>query len=74
MRCIIIEDDLVQQGIIKRHIQYTKSLVLIKCYESSIDAVNDLLYLDIDIIFLDIELPGMDGLEFLENFKLGIKK
>jgi len=71
--CIIIEDDLVQQRIIENHIKCTKSLILIKSYESSIDAVNDLLYLDVDIIFLDIELPGMDGLEFLEKFKLGVK-
>jgi DNA-binding LytR/AlgR family response regulator len=70
MKCIVIEDDIVQQELILNLINETDSLNFIRSYESSISAIKDLSNIDVDIIFLDVEMPGMSGIEFLEQFKL----
>jgi DNA-binding LytR/AlgR family response regulator len=68
MRCILIEDDIVQQQLIRNYINETTTLTLIACYTNSISAIKELPKDDPEIIFLDVEMPGMSGIEFLENF------
>jgi DNA-binding LytR/AlgR family response regulator len=68
MRCIVVEDDLVQQQLICNYINETTTLTLIACYTNSISAIKELPKDDPEIIFLDVEMPGMSGIEFLENF------
>jgi DNA-binding LytR/AlgR family response regulator len=68
MRCIVIEDDLVQQQLICNYINETTTLTLIASYTNSISAIKELPKDDPEIIFLDVEMPGMSGIEFLENF------
>ena len=38
-------------------------------YTSVVDALNDNASEDIDLIFLDVELPEMSGIEYLKNFR-----
>jgi hypothetical protein len=42
MRCIVIEDDLVQQQLICNYINETATLNLIACYTKYIDAIKEL--------------------------------
>lgn len=67
MRCIIIEDHVPAQHTLQKYIHNTDSLKLeMTCY----DALEALTYLNdhsIDLIFLDIDLPRLSGLEFLRS-------
>ena len=66
MNCIIIEDDPLSVRIIQEFIRKTNELSLVHTFSNAIDAINTLQdEADIDLIFLDIELPDMDGIEFL---------
>ena len=68
MNCIIIEDDPLSIRIIEEFVNKTDELDLLASFGSAVDAIN---YFqrdnDVDLIFLDIELPEMTGMEFLAS-------
>lgn len=47
---------------------FCKNVLLMGTFSNAIDAINYLKVNDIDCIFLDIEMPEMDGFQFLEIF------
>ena len=67
MTCIIIEDQLPAQRILKKYISDLGSLELIATYTNAIDAMEVLKSKSIDIIFLDLHLPKLSGMDFLKN-------
>ena len=70
MRCIIIDDDSVSLRILAEYIARTDFLVDAGQFATSIEAINFLhTNPDIDLIFLDVRLPEMDGFEFLDTFE-----
>ena len=71
MNCIIIDDDKLSRKVVQEFVERTESLNLINTYESAVAAINDLENIDseIELVFLDIEMPDMTGMEFLQNLK-----
>ncbi len=68
MNCIIIDDDLMSRKIIEEFISRTEQLNLVASYDNAVDAINAFTEdSDIDLIFLDIEMPEMSGIDFLES-------
>lgn len=67
MNCIIIEDQLPAQRILKKYIADTGSLNLIGTYTNALDAMKVLKSEKIDVMFLDIHLPKISGMEFLKS-------
>jgi two-component system LytT family response regulator len=69
MKCLIIDDDSFQRHLLSQYIDQVESLDLIGEFDSAIPAVKFLEHQNADLIFLDVEMPGMNGVEFLEQFK-----
>lgn len=69
LKCIIIEDEVLAQDVIKSHLERVGTLELAGVYRNAPEAVAALKTGDIDIMFLDIRLPGMSGLQFLRGLK-----
>jgi len=71
MNCIIIEDDKLSRMLIEEYVGRTEGLVKVESFENAIGAINLLKENNkkIDLIFLDIEMPEMDGIEFLKSLK-----
>jgi DNA-binding LytR/AlgR family response regulator len=67
MNCIIIEDQLPAQRILKKYIEDTNSLILVGIYSDAIEAMQVLKTEKIDVIFLDIHLPKISGMDFLKT-------
>ncbi|MFW5886554.1 MAG: LytR/AlgR family response regulator transcription factor [Bacteroidota bacterium] len=68
MNCIIIDDDKLSRRIIEEFIEKTEFLELNQSFSSAIEAINYLKNNDnINIIFLDIEMPEMTGIDFLNT-------
>ncbi len=67
IRCIIIEDERLAQDVIKSHLQKTGRFNLIGTYRNAPEAKEAIEKEEVDLIFLDIQLPGMTGLNFLRS-------
>lgn len=70
MNCIIIDDDPNVRIILKSLIGNTDFLTFCGDFSDAKSAFNFLQKNNIDLIFLDIEMPKMNGLEFLESLQI----
>lgn len=67
MNCIIVDDDELSRSILEDLIKDTEGFSLIASCESGVEAYKLLQEEPIDLIFLDIEMPKMGGMELLKN-------
>lgn len=64
MKCIIIDDEPIARKGMKRLIEFHSDLKLTASFDSAESAEAWLSENQADLIFLDIEMPGMNGIEF----------
>ena len=69
MNCIIVEDQPPAQRILKKFIKDIGTLELKGTFSNAIDAMEFLQQENIDLIFLDIHLPKLSGIDFLKMVK-----
>jgi DNA-binding LytR/AlgR family response regulator len=65
--CLIIEDEPVARDILRTYIEDTPSLKLIDECEDAMSALELLKKENIDLIFLDINMPKLSGISFLKS-------
>jgi DNA-binding LytR/AlgR family response regulator len=69
IKCIIVEDELLAQQVIQAHLQKTDQFELVGICNNALEAMDMLNDREVDLIFLDIQLPGMTGLHFLRTLE-----
>ncbi len=67
MNCIIIEDQPPAQRILKKYIDDIGTLQLKATFSDAIQAMEFLKTEAVDLIFLDIHLPKISGIDFLKS-------
>ena len=67
MNCIIIEDQPPAQRILKKYIEDIGTLQLKATFSDAIQAMEFLKTEPVDLIFLDIHLPKISGIDFLKT-------
>ncbi len=65
MKAILIDDEPLAINVLKNYIDQIKELQLIQTFTNAIDASTFLQRNEVDIIFLDINMPIMNGLDLL---------
>ena len=66
MKCLVVDDDELSRGILEDLISDTSSLELVASCDDPIKAFNIIKESKIDLLFLDIEMPKMDGISMLK--------
>jgi DNA-binding LytR/AlgR family response regulator len=67
LNCIIIEDEPLAQNVLKKYISDLPSLELAGIYCDAVSAQQELHAIKPDLIFLDINLPILSGVNFLRS-------
>ncbi len=69
MNCIIIDDELTARTIINQLCSKTENLVVLEEFSNAIEAIKYLNKNEVDLIFLDVHMPGFTGFDFIETLK-----
>lgn len=64
LKCIIIDDEPLARELIKSYVQKTPMLELSGTFESASDAMPFIMGGEISLVFLDINMPLLNGIEF----------
>lgn len=64
MKCAIIDDEPLALGLLESYVKKTPVLQLCGSYSSAIEAMGGLQRTPVDILFLDIQMPDLGGVEF----------
>ncbi|MER3376045.1 MAG: response regulator [Allomuricauda sp.] len=67
MRCIIVEDQPPAQRILQKFIEDINHLELVGVFSDGLQAMEFLNSEAVDLMFLDIHLPKINGIEFLKS-------
>jgi DNA-binding LytR/AlgR family response regulator len=67
INCLIVDDEPVARKIVQEFVEELDWLQLVGQAESPLKAINVLAKSSVDLLFLDIEMPQMSGLELLKN-------
>lgn len=67
IRCLIVDDDSMTLKIMENLVNQTDGLVCVATCSDAIQASNALKSEEIDLLFLDVEMPQMTGLELVES-------
>ena len=66
IRCIIIEDQPPAQRVLKKYIEDLGNMELMATFADAIEALDYLKKETVELIFLDIHLPKISGMDFLK--------
>ena len=64
--CIIVDDEPMALNLVESYVEKTPFLVLKKKCSSAIEAMEFIKTEPVDLLFLDINLPGMSGWDMME--------
>ena len=70
MNCIIVDDDKLSCKLLEGYVAKYTSLNLVGTFSNSVSARNELSKRkDIDLIILDVEMPELDGFDFIGSLE-----
>ena len=71
--CIILEDEPLAMKRTKSYVKKTSLLELLGTFENALEALEFLKNNKVDLIFLDIQMDELSGIEFLESINVDSK-
>lgn len=67
LTCIIVEDELMSRKSLQRLCEQHSSLELLSAFDNALSALDFLAEQEVDLIWLDVEMPGLTGFGLLEK-------
>ena len=69
IKCLVVDDEPLAIRLIEKHIDKIDALEVVATCNNALKAFEILNSQTIDLLFLDIKMPNMTGIEFLRNLK-----
>ncbi len=69
IRCLLLDDEPIAIRILERHLENFPEMEVLGRFQSAPSAMSFLRHQEVDLIFSDIEMPQMNGLQFLKSLK-----
>ncbi len=69
VRCLIIDDEPLAINVIKNYLSRFDGFDVVATSENAIDGYNILSENEVDLVFLDINMPMLNGIEFLKGLE-----
>jgi len=73
INCIIVDDEPIARDILKKHLSQIDVVNIAGSCKNAIEAFNLISSENIDLIFLDINMPDISGLSFAKSINKNIK-
>lgn len=67
MKCIIVDDDEMARIFLNMLCEKVDDITIVKTFDNGLDALNWLKNEDVDLVFLDIEMPDLSGIELVKS-------
>lgn len=67
--CLIVDDEPLAQDVLESYIKQTPQLNLVGICNNAIEALEKMKLNRVDLIFLDIQMPEITGIDFLKTLK-----
>ena len=69
IKCVAVDDEPLALELIKKFIEQIPSLTLVQAFDDAIAGAEFLLSHDIDLLFLDINMPDISGIDLLKSLE-----
>jgi two-component system, LytTR family, response regulator len=69
VRCLLIDDEPIARRILKAHLAQVEGFEVVGECSSAVEALSLLRSLRVDLLFLDIEMPRLNGLDLLKSLQ-----
>ncbi len=69
IRCLIIDDEPLAQRVVERYAENISFLEIVAKCNSAVEAIDVLHNHEVDLLFLDINMPRLSGMDFLKTLK-----
>src|SRR4249920_3981904 len=70
MKCIAVDDEPLALALLQDNIRQVPGLELVASCNTAMEALKVLNELEVDLIFLDIQMPGLTGLQLLQSLSV----
>lgn len=67
IKCLIIDDEPLAVNILKNYLQQVEGFDVLETFNNAIEALNFVKNNTVDVVFLDINMPILDGLGFIKS-------
>lgn len=72
MRCLIVDDEPLAHTILSDYVRKVPFLTLVGATTSPIEALTQVQRGEVDLLFLDIQMPELTGMQFLNLLRRGV--
>jgi DNA-binding LytR/AlgR family response regulator len=73
LKCLIIDDEPLAVSLLETYVKQTPTLELVKSFNDAMSAIGSINSQGIHLIFLDINMPKLNGLDFARTLPPSIK-
>lgn len=67
IKCIVVDDEPLAIKVLEKHIMKVPDLELVTTFDNPISAGHFLQNTSVDLLFLDIQMPEVTGIDFIKN-------